>query len=254
MRIIKYFEFNKNDLEPIKSFYIKDELNPKLWDNFKLDDEARQQLLRIAQDFYNNTDFSAEVVDIVFCGSLCNYNWSEKYSDYDLHIIINFSDIDENYELVEKACDYAKKIWNSQHEIKIKGYEVEIALQDSKDLKKGISGGRMGGVFSLLKDKWIKRPEKVDFEPDEDLITEKAKTIMMQVDDIEKESEEDKYDAFEKKISKVWKKIKDYRQSGLESESGEYSVGNLVFKLLRRNGYIGKIMELKRKVYDNQFK
>lgn len=254
MRIIKYFEFNKNDLEPIKSFYIKDELNPKLWDNFKLDDEARQQLLRIAQDFYNNTDFSAEVVDIVFCGSLCNYNWSEKYSDYDLHIIINFSDIDENYELVEKACDYAKKIWNSQHEIKIKGYEVEIALQDSKDLKKGISGGRMGGVFSLLKDEWIKRPEKVDFEPDEDLITEKAKTIMMQVDDIEKESEEDKYDAFEKKISKVWKKIKDYRQSGLESESGEYSVGNLVFKLLRRNGYIGKIMELKRKVYDNQFK
>ena len=254
MRIIKYFEFNKNDLEPIKSFYIKDELNPKLWDNFKLDDEARQQLLRIAQDFYNNTDFSAEVVDIVFCGSLCNYNWSEKYSDYDLHIIINFSDIDENYELVEKACDYAKKIWNSQHEIKIKGYEVEIALQDSKDLKKGISGGRMGGVFSLLKDEWIKRPEKVDFEPDEGLITEKAKTIMMQVDDIEKESEEDKYDAFEKKISKVWKKIKDYRQSGLESESGEYSVGNLVFKLLRRNGYIGKIMELKRKVYDNQFK
>ena len=59
---------------------------------------------------------------------------------------------------------------------------------------------------------------------------------------------------FMRKISKVWKKIKDYRQSGLESESGEYSVGNLVFKLLRRNGYVGKIMELKRKVYDNQFK
>ena len=77
---------------------------------------------------------------------------------------------------------------------------------------------------------------------------------MMSVDDIEEESEEDKYEAFDEKISKVWKKIKDYRQSGLESESGEYSVGNLVFKLLRRNGYVGKIMELKRKVYDNQFK
>ena len=77
---------------------------------------------------------------------------------------------------------------------------------------------------------------------------------MMIVDDIEDESEEDNYEAFDEKISKVWKKIKDYRQSGLESESGEYSVGNLVFKLLRRNGYVGKIMELKRKVYDNQFK
>lgn len=254
MKLVKYFEFNKKDLEPIKSFYLKDELNPKIWDDFKLDDEVREQLLRIAQDFYDNTDFPAEVVDIAFCGSLCNYNWSEKYSDYDLHIIINFSDIDENYELVEKACDYAKKVWNSQHDIKIKGYEVEIALQDDDDMNKAIEGGRMGGVFSLLNNKWIKRPEKTDFEPDESLIEEKAKTIMMQVDDIEDESEEDKYEAFDEKISKVWKKIKDYRQSGLESESGEFSVGNLVFKLLRRNGYIGKIMELKRKIYDNQFK
>lgn len=254
MKLVKYFEFNKKDLEPIKSFYLKDELNPKMWEDFNLDKEVRSQLLTIAQDFYENVDLSADVVDIVLTGSLCNYNWSEKYSDYDLHVIIDFDDVDENYELVEKACDYAKKVWNSQHDIKIKGYEVEIAIQDNDDLDEAIKGGRMGGVFSLLNDKWIKRPERAEFEPDEKLISEKAKTIMMQVDDIEEESEEDKYDAFETKISKVWKKIKDYRQSGLDSESGEYSVGNLVFKLLRRNGYIGKIMELKRKVYDNQFK
>jgi len=254
MKLVKYFEFNQQDLEPIKSFYIKDELNPKLWDGFNLDDDIREQLLTIAQDFYENVELGADVVDIVLAGSLCNYNWSEKYSDYDLHIIIDFDDVDENYDLVEKACDYAKKIWNSQHDIKIKGYEVEIAIQDNDDLDKAIEGGRMGGVFSLLKNRWVKRPEMVEFEPDESLISEKAKTIMMSVDDIEEQSEEDKYEAFNEKISKVWKKIKEYRQSGLDSESGEYSVGNLVFKLLRRNGYIGKIMELKRKVYDSQFK
>ena len=32
------------------------------------------------------------------------------------------------------------------------------------------------------------------------------------------------------------------------------ALGNLVFKLLRRNGYIEKIMDMKRKLYDNQFK
>ncbi len=254
MKIVKYFEFHKKDLEPIKSFYLKEELNSKIWDDFNLDKDVREQLVRIAQDFYEKIELPADVVDIALCGSLCNYNWSEKYSDFDLHIIINFSDVDENYELVEKVCDYAKKVWNEQHDIKIKGYDVEIAVQDSDDLKKAIAGGRMGGVFSLLNNKWIKRPERIDFEPDEKLISEKAKTIMMSVDDVEEQSEEDKYDAFEEKISKVWKKIKDYRQSGLESESGEYSVGNLVFKLLRRNGYIGKIMELKRKTYDKQFK
>jgi hypothetical protein len=255
MKVNKYFEFVQADLEPIKSFYLKDELNPKIWnEDSELDSEVREQLLQIAQDFYENIEMPADVVDIAFCGSLCNYNWSEKYSDFDLHVIIDFKDIDDNYELVEKACDYAKKVWNAQHDIKIKGYEVEIAIQDSKDLNKAIDGGRMGGVFSLLNNKWIKQPERADFEPDEKLISEKAKTIMMTVDDIEEESEEDKYEAFEEKISKVWKKIKNYRQSGLESESGEYSVGNLVFKLLRRNGYIEKIMDMKRKLYDNQFK
>lgn len=254
MKLTKYFEFHKKDLEPIKSFYLKDELNPKLWKNFKLDKEVRQQLLRIAKDFFDNVELDTEVVDIALCGSLCNYNWSEKYSDYDVHIIIDFADVNDNYELVEKACDYAKKVWNNQHDIKIKSYEVEIAIQDAEDLDKAINGGRMGGVFSILNNRWIKKPEKIEFEPDEKLITEKAKTIMLQVDDIKEESQEDKYDAFKSKIDKVWKKIKDFRQSGLESESGEYSVGNLVFKLLRRNGYIGTIMELKRKIYDNQFK
>jgi hypothetical protein len=255
MKVDKYFEFVQADLEPIKSFYLKDELNPKVWgEESELDSEIREQLLQIAQDFYENIEMPADVVDIAFCGSLCNYNWSEKYSDFDLHVIIDFNDIDDNYELVEKACDYAKKVWNAQHDIKIKGYEVEIAIQDGADLNKAIDGGRMGGVFSLLNNKWIKKPERADFEPDEKLISEKAKTIMMTVDDIEEESEEDKYETFEEKISKIWKKIKNYRQSGLESESGEYSVGNLVFKLLRRNGYIGKIMEMKRKLYDKQFK
>ncbi len=254
MKMQKFFEFNKKDLEPIKSFYLKDELNPKLWENFKLEREVRSNLLQIAQDFYEKLELPAEVIDIALCGSLCNYNWSEKYSDYDLHIIINFSQVDENYELVEKLVDYAKKVWNEQHDIKIKGYEVEIAVQDADDLRQAVSSGRMGGVFSLIDNKWIKRPEKIEFEPDEKVITEKAKSVMIEVDDIEDQADEDKWEAFDKKISKVWKKIKKYRQSGLESESGEYSTGNLVFKLLRRNGYISKIMELKRKNYDNQFK
>lgn len=251
-RFYKFFEFNQKDLEPIKSFYIKDNLNPKIWDNFNIDPNLRRDLLTIAQDFFDTIEADCEVKDIALCGSLCNYNWSEKYSDYDLHIIINYKDIDENVELVERFCDYAKKQWNVNHDIKIKGYEVEVAIQDESDLKQGISSGRMGGVFSLMKNKWIKKPERVEFVPDEETLIKKATSLMDIIDDIEDEVDEDKYSKFKEKIDRVWKKIKNYRQSGLE-EGGEYSTGNLLFKLLRRNGYIGKIMDLKKYAYDKQF-
>jgi hypothetical protein len=253
MEIRKYFEFVKSDFDAIKSFYIKDELSQKVWDDFKLKDEIKEQLITIGQDFFEKTEIEVDVKDIVFCGSLCNYNWSENYSDFDLHIIIDFNDVNEDYELVEKLCDYAKKMWNSQHDIKIKGYDVEIAIQDENDLSETLKTTRMGGVYSLLNNKWIKKPTKVEFEPDENLIKEKSKTLMMKIDDIE-ESDNIDYDDLKEKTESVWKKIKDFRKSGLESESGEFSIGNLVFKLLRRNGYISKIMEIKKDSYDKQFK
>ena len=61
------------------------------------------------------------------------------------------------------------------------------------------------------------------------------------------------YEDLSEKVKKVWKKVKDNRQKGLDRE-GEFSIENLVFKLLRRNGYIGKLISLKSKIYDKQFK
>ena len=253
MKLNKFLEFVQEDFEPIKSFYLKDDLNDRIWYGFDLDSEVRRDLLRIGQDFFEGTDIKTDVMDIVLCGSLCNYNWSERYSDYDLHIIVDMKDIDDNIELAEKLCDYAKKMWNTQHDIKIKGYEVEVAIQDENDMKDSIKSGRMGGVFSLMKNEWIKKPQKVEFEPDEKLIRMKSETVMESIDNLESEIEEDKYENFKDKVDKVWKKIKDFRKSGLESESGEFSIGNLVFKLLRRNGYVEKVVKMKNQSYDKQF-
>ena len=248
MKLVKYFEFNQQDLEASKSFRVKDELNPKIWDDFKIDDEVREDLLKIAEDFYASTGLEADVEDIVLTGSLANYNWSEKYSDYDLHILIDFTKVNDAIELVKKYVDSAKSVWNKEHDIKIKGYEVEVYIQDISEPHKST------GVFSLLNNKWNVKPEEFDFEPDEDMIAEKGKSVMMMVDELEEQVDEDKYDAFIEKVQKVWERVKNYRKSGLESEGGELSMGNLVFKFLRRNGYVGKIIDLKRKSYDNQFK
>lgn len=251
MQLQKFLEFKEVDLDPVKSFHLKDDLNDKIWTDFQIDDSVREDLLKIGEDFYHSSELKADVVDIVLCGSLCNYNWSEKYSDYDLHIIINFKQINDDLTLVEKLCDLTKKLWNQQHNIKIKGYDVEIAIQNKNDLSIAINSGRMGGVYSLLKDKWIKKPERIEFEPDEKMISEKGKSIMLEVDDLI-EDKDIEYDELRIRIKKVWDKIKKLRERSLEEE-GEYGIGNLVFKLLRRNNYLGKIMDLKKNAYDKQF-
>jgi hypothetical protein len=45
--------------------------------------------------------------------------------------------------------------------------------------------------------------------------------------------------------------LKKYRTCGLEKE-GEYSDENLVFKVLRRNGYIEKLMNFENDVVDKE--
>jgi hypothetical protein len=49
---------------------------------------------------------------------------------------------------------------------------------------------------------------------------------------------------FLKKYEALKNKIKKYRQSGLD-KAGEFSVENLVFKVLRNTGYLEKMVEIK---------
>lgn len=129
MKIRRINEYTKSDLEPIKSFTLKDNLDDRIWNNFELNEKLRIKLLEIGKDFFDTVGIDTNIVDIVLVGSLCNYNWSEKYSDYDLHVIIDFSVIKTDDEILKNLCQYAKTIWNEQHDIKFFGYEVEICYR-----------------------------------------------------------------------------------------------------------------------------
>lgn len=248
MRIEKVLEFIESDFDAVKSFHIKDNLNDRVWeDNKKMKPEVREKLLTISQDFYNTTSLNAKIKDITLTGSLANYNWSSKYSDFDLHIIIDFSEVNEDIGLVKRFSDAAKNLWNKSHDIFVENFEVEVYIQSDDELHKS------SGVYSILNDKWNIEPVRVDFVPDEIDIREKAKGVMMLIDDLESKIDNYDYDEYKKQIKKVWAKIKRYRKSGLESESGEFSTQNLVFKLLRRNKYIEKIIDLRKKSYEKQF-
>ena len=84
-----------------------------------------QKLINLAEDFYSSLGFDPEIRDIQLTGSLANYNWTDK-SDLDVHVLIDFTEIDENFTLVKKAVDGVRFIWNLRHKIKIRVYEVEL--------------------------------------------------------------------------------------------------------------------------------
>ena len=141
----------------LSSFKTRDILNPKIWDeNSKLKTDIRTRLLMIADDFFETLDIPwVDIDDIVLTGSLANYNWSQ-YSDVDLHVLVNYKDIDENLELAKEYLTSKKNLWNDKHNIKIKSFDVELYTQDISE--KHVSTG----VYSIFWDKWLIKPSKGD--------------------------------------------------------------------------------------------
>ena len=98
-----------------EEFYNKT-LNDKFWKDEKFSPEIRKKLLKIANDFYKSLNLNAPIKDIQLTGSLANYNYN-VYSDLDVHIIIDFLDINEDEKIVKMALDGQRYIWNQKHDI-----------------------------------------------------------------------------------------------------------------------------------------
>lgn len=81
---------------------IHDELNPKLWDSDTLKEKIRNGVLKVVAEFVKYIEYpELPIIDIILVGSNTSYNYTDN-SDIDVHLIINFEQIDENKELVNK--------------------------------------------------------------------------------------------------------------------------------------------------------
>ena len=241
-------ELNINELiDPadidLSSFKVKDELNTEVWENDKLNTEVRERLLEIATDFWESMDIDwADVKDITLTGSLANFNWS-KFSDVDLHILVNYADVDDNVDLVLDYFGAKKTIWNDTHDITIHDFDVEVYIQNTEEEHAST------GVYSIQNDEWIAKPKKEDRVIDEKNISKKASQLMDNIDDIEEDLNDEQFDTVIDRSDKLKEKIRNMRRSGLE-KGGEYSVENLAFKVLRRNEYLNKLADMQDKAYD----
>jgi excinuclease UvrABC nuclease subunit len=83
------------------------------------------------------------------------------------------------------------------------------------------------------------------------LLKEKSKQWMNIIDGVIENIEDEDMDTAKELVDKYKKKLKKYRTCGLEKD-GEYSTENLVFKILRRNGYIEKLHNLATTILDKK--
>ena len=235
------------------SFTPQQELNPKIWPNGKINSRVRLKLLDIADDFFKTLKIGwLKPIDILLTGSMANYNWS-KYSDFDLHLLLDFSDVDEHVDFVHEYFTAKKKLWNEEHEnLMIYGFPVEVYVQDINENL--ISNG----IYSLYKNRWIIEPSKDNLRSlgqDKETIKSKAIETMKKIDalynatfDINHGSDGEKLLA---QIQKLITIIKGIRKQSL-TKGGEMAAGNIFFKILRRTGYIEKLFNAKTLAYDRK--
>ena len=244
--IVLYENLEEVDAEDLNldSFKVKDELQPDIWINGKINSEVRKHLLEIAHDFYDSLEIKwSRPLDVLITGSIANYNWSE-YSDIDLHLVLNFSEVYDDTELLEDYFKAKKDLWNNDHEnLTIYGFPVEVYMEDTADPPKS------AGKFSLFKNEWIEKPKDLsDAKLNEDFIKSEAAKIMTKIDDLG-ESEEDPRSIYNK-CDRLFEYMKDIRKKGLETESAEMSSGNIIWKVIRREGYIDKLVDIMIEAYD----
>jgi hypothetical protein len=216
-----------------KSITVNKQLNPKIWQDGDLDAEVEHKLLKIAKAFEDFVGVDLEVIDVTITGSNANYTWT-KYSDLDLHLIVPGTPTDEERELYSAK----KSLWSEQHTITIRGLPVECYIQGQDEPHHST------GVYSIAKQRWIVTPKKIKPEVDDAAVEAKKDSVMREIETALLSKDLYKLNTVKDKITKM-------RKAGLE-RAGEWSVENLVFKILRNLGIIDQITEKIRELEDLQ--
>ena len=213
-------------LQELKSqtLYYQDQLNPILWQDQQLKHEIRYRLLLIARHFINFLKIPELCLkDIILSGSNAAYGYSE-YSDIDLHLLVYFP---KNRIELKELYDAKKNQYNTEYNITIKNINVELYVQNVQD------PFYSAGIYSILNNHWIKRPQHQYPNITAKEIRNKAKTYSSKINFALRSNDLEL-------AKKVLDELKQLRRAGL-AKGGEESLENLTFKFLRNRGQINKL-------------
>jgi hypothetical protein len=231
------------DIYELDSYRLSDavkfhtELNPALWDGKNMRPEVREALLRIADDFktFMGIDDLA-IEDITVSGSNAAFSYT-PHSDIDLHLLVDFSKLNPD-DVYQELFNAKKYQYNDQHDIKIRGYDVELYVQDSNKPVRSL------GEYSIIDNDWNRIPVQRRGNLDEKSTKSKYEKLK---DLIELALSTDDLD----RVTHITDTLKKYRQAGLDKH-GEFGPENLAYKMLRTQGLIQKIFDHKAALEDTK--
>lgn len=218
------------------------QLNQKIWDTVgELKQDVKDKLIQIADAWVAFAKIPPDLIyDIVITGGNVNYNYTPN-SDIDLHIVMSRSAINPDRSFVDEYLQDKKILWTLQHpDISIYGYPVELYAQDIDEKPHANQG-----VYSLIQNRWIARPQMLDLNFENDYHLQKKVQFYKDIIDrlIDGDSNDDSINVLKDKIKKM-------RGDSIAKE-GEFAFGNLVFKELRNAGYLDKLNDYKKTKQDS---
>ena len=207
---------------------LHDELNPRIWDeDNQLKPKIKKGILDIVNEFVDYIEYDLPVVDIVIVGSNASYNYTDK-SDLDIHLIVNFENIDENKALVNALCQSWKTLFNKSYDIKLGGQHAELYVEDMQ------TSTNSNGIYSVTNDKWLKYPTQIHIPQNLDIEDDLVRVEI----EIENALDSNDLQEVEKMIDWLY-----YQRKLALQLHGEFSVGNLIFKAVRNDGLLDKLKE-----------
>lgn len=211
-------------------------LNPKLWGrDEQLLPEIREKLLAIADDFREFLGIAdLDVQDITVSGSNAAYAYTPN-SDIDLHLVVKFPEKNDVYQELFNAKKYQ---YNEEHNLAISDIPVELYVQDADEPP--VSQGE----YSVKNDHWIQVPRRKRAKIDDTCVRAKVEDLDARIHDAIASGDVDR-------MSKLWGKIKNMRQAGLD-EHGEFGCENIAFKILRANGCIKELRDARTAARDRE--
>lgn len=141
-----------------------------------------------------------------------------------------------------------KSQWNDKHnKIIIKNFEVELYAQDIN--AKNASNGK----YSLLNNSWLKYPQSEQYKLNKKIIKILSANYINKIEYLENKvkitNSISTLEKLQEKIKNLHKQILQGRRDGLD-KYGESAVENIAFKVLRRSGHLGKLLDLETIVFD----